>query len=62
MLSSEEAPLLDRALSKARNSVILDEEMDRIPPSSDDLFENLPWLNIMADIALTAAISEIKVK
>lgn len=33
----------------------------RVPPNSEKLFENLPWLNIMADIAITAAIAEMKV-
>ncbi|KAL3270348.1 hypothetical protein HHI36_009396 [Cryptolaemus montrouzieri] len=62
MLSSDENPLLVRGLPVNGSTVIIDDNMERIPPSSDQLFENLPWLNIMADIALTAAISEIKFK
>lgn len=37
-------------------------EIERIPPKSDKLFENLPWLTIMADLAIAAAIAEIKVR
>lgn len=47
--------MLKRSLSKD------DECISRIPPESERLFENLPWVNIMTDIALTAAIAELKV-
>lgn len=62
MLSSDENPKArTRVLTKALSQ---DETLtfDRIPPSSEKFFENLPWMNIMADIAITAAIAEIKVK
>lgn len=60
MLSSDENPKArKRVLPKA---ISQDEAIaDRIPPNSDKLFENLPWMNIMAEIAITAAIAEIKV-
>lgn len=38
-----------------------DELLGRIPPDSDKLLENLPWLNIMSELAFTAAIAEFKV-
>lgn len=62
MLSSDDNPKTrKRVLTKALSQ---DEilTVDRIPPNSDKLFENLPWMNIMADIAVTAAIAEIKVR
>lgn len=58
MFSSDERPDSRRRVLKRAHS---EEVIDRIPPSSERLFENLPWLNIMADIAITAAIAEMKV-
>lgn len=59
MLTSDESQAAHgRVLKKATSQ---EDIFDRVPPNSDKLFENLPWLNIMADIALTAAIAEIKV-
>lgn len=60
MLSSDDCPkphgrFLKKVLSQD------DEVVGRVPPASDKLVENLPWLNIMADLALTAAIAEFKV-
>lgn len=46
-----------RALVKA----LSEDDLPRIPPSSENLFENLPWASIMADIAIAAAVAEIKV-
>ncbi|CAH1155349.1 unnamed protein product [Phaedon cochleariae] len=56
MLSSDENP---RALNRTFPQ---GGEIERVPPSSDQLLDNLPWLEIMADIAIAAAISEIKFK
>lgn len=59
MLTSDESPTAHgRVLKKA---ISQEEVFERVPPNSEKLFESLPWLNIMADIALTAAIAEIKV-
>lgn len=60
MLSSDDCPKPHgRFVNK---SVSQDDELiGRIPPDSDKLLENLPWLNIMSELALTAAIAEIKV-
>lgn len=60
MLSSDECPkpqrrFLKKTLSQDRSLI------ERVPPVAEDLAKNLPWLNIMADLALTAAIAEIKV-
>lgn len=60
MLSSDDCPnphgkFLKKTLSQDDNLI------GRVPPSSDKLLENLPWLNIMADLAFTAALAEIKV-
>lgn len=38
-----------------------DELLGRIPPDSDKLLDSLPWLNIMSELAFTAAIAEFKV-
>lgn len=46
-----------RALVKA----LSEDDLPRIPPASEKLFENLPWASIMADIAIAAAVAEIKV-
>lgn len=60
MFSSDDCPkphgrFLKKTLSQDDNLI------GRVPPDSDKLLENLPWLNIMTDLALTAAIAEIKV-
>lgn len=60
MLSSDDSPkphgrFLNTALSQD------DDIIGRIPPNSDKLLENLPWLNIMSELAITAAIAEYKV-
>jgi hypothetical protein len=47
--------VLTRALSKDEVS------LSRIPPDAEKLLENIPWLSIMADIAVAAAVAEIKV-
>lgn len=47
--------MLKRSLSKEEECIT------RIPPESEKLFENLPWVSIMTDIALTAAVAELKV-
>ncbi|XP_018571041.1 cAMP-specific 3',5'-cyclic phosphodiesterase isoform X4 [Anoplophora glabripennis] len=60
MLTSDENPTAHRRVLK--KAISQEEVFERVPPNSDKLFENLPWLNIMADIALTAAIAEIKFK
>lgn len=57
MLSDEGANARKRVLSRS----VSQEELSRVPPFSEKLFENIPWLSIMADIALTAAMAEIKV-
>lgn len=57
MLSDEKVSL-KRVLSCTMSQ---DEEISRIPPNSEKLFENIPWLTIMADIAITAAVAELKV-
>lgn len=60
MLSSDDCPKPHgRFLKKAVSQD--DDIIGRVPPASDQLLNNLPWLNIMADLALTAAIAEIKV-
>lgn len=58
MLSDEKTVALKRVLSRG---VSQEEQLPRIPPNSEKLFENIPWLNIMADIAITAAVAEIQV-
>lgn len=63
MLSSDEASnvarkrVLKKTLSQDSDCSV----SERIPPNSDKLFDSLPWLNIMADIAITAALAEIEV-
>lgn len=61
MFSSDENPTTQRRVLRKTLSQDEGDIIGRIPPNSDKLFENLPWLNIMADLALTAAIAEIKV-
>lgn len=61
MLSSDENPATQRRVLRKTLSQGEADLIGRVPPNSDKLFENLPWLNIMADLALTAAIAEIKV-
>lgn len=55
---SDDGPRRSRALVKALSEDAL---LPRIPPNSEKLFENLPWASIMADIAIAAAVAEIKV-
>lgn len=57
MLSDEGPNARRRVLTKTLSQ----DDIPRIPPASEKLFENLPWLGIMADIAITAAVAEIKV-
>lgn len=57
MLSDDAANTRRRVLVKKLSQ----EDLPRIPPCSDKLFENIPWLTIMADIAIAAAVAEIKV-
>lgn len=59
MLSSDENP--KTRVRVLRKTVSQDNILERVPPNSDKIFDNLPWLDIMADIAITAAIAEIKV-
>lgn len=60
MLSSDDCPKPhSRFLRKTVSQN--DELLGRIPPDSDKLLENLPWLNIMSELAFTAAIAEFKV-
>lgn len=60
MLSSDDGPKPHgRFLNMSRSQD--DDVIGRIPPNSDKLLENLPWLNIMGELALTAAVAEIKV-
>lgn len=61
MFSSDENPKTHKRVLTKTLSHSEEEALSRIPPNSEQLFENIPWLNIMADIALTAAIAEIKV-
>lgn len=58
MLSDEGSNARRRVLTKTLSQ----DDIPRIPPASEKLFENLPWLGIMADIAITAAVAEIKVE
>lgn len=58
MFTDEKTVALKRAVSCDIGS---DEVTSRIPPSSEKLYDCLPWLNIMTDIAITAALAEIKV-
>lgn len=58
MYCDEKPTSRKRVISRGVNE---DKIMDRIPPASEKLFENIPWLNIMTDIAITAAIAELKV-
>lgn len=63
MLSSaDDLPVTGRhrVLKKSLSQEAFD-VVSRVPPNSDKLFDNLPWMNIMADIAITAAIAEMKV-
>lgn len=61
MLSSDDTSDVTRKRVLKKTVSQEDCASDRIPPNSDKLFDSLPWLNIMADIAITAAIAEIKV-
>lgn len=58
MLSEDATNVRRRMLNKALSQ----DDLPRIPPSSDKLFDSLPWLGIMADVAIAAAIAEIKVR
>lgn len=59
MLSDEKTVSLKRVISCTMSQ---EDEITRIPPNSEKLFENLPWLTIMADIAITAAVAEYEVQ
>lgn len=59
MLTADGAPVTHRRVLK--KALSHEDVIPRIPPNSSELFESTPWLNIMADIAITAAIAEMKV-
>ncbi|GJQ71782.1 dnc [Trypoxylus dichotomus] len=59
MYCDEKPTSRKRGLSRG---VSEEEIIDRVPPASEKLFENIPWLHIITDIAITAAIAEMKFK
>lgn len=61
MLSDDGPNAALRRRVAALASTVAEEELPRIPPPSEELFGNLPWASIMADIAIAAAVAEIKV-
>lgn len=58
---SDEKPRIVRKRVLTR-SLSQDQDLGRIPPVAEKLFENSGWMSIMTDIAITAAVAEFKVK
>lgn len=59
MLSDEKLSTRNRVISCG---VSEEKDFSRIPPAAEKLFESDAWMSIMVDIALTAAVAEMKVR